>query len=126
MREALDKIRRKIYINQIGEQTEWKEGYGYGLAEALAIVEDGIADLIVPKNNYFVVMYHDGNKYLPYIEEMRLYKIDEKNKKKLFFSRNLNATTLNTPVADLILSDRKSINNRVFFAYEDAENAISD
>lgn len=128
MREALEKIERKIYINSIGEQTQWKQGYGEGLMDALKIVEDGIDDLIIPNNDYFVIMYQNGDKFFPYVEKMRLYKItvSPKLRKSYCFSRNLNANRFNTKSSDLILASGKGIRERVFFTREQAERAISE
>lgn len=125
MREALEKIQRKIYLNSIGEQTQWKQGYEAGLTEAINIVENGISDLIVPNNNYYVIMYRNGDKYFPYIEEMKLYKISTKSRKSYCFSRNLNANIVNTKNPDLVLSSDKGLIERVFFTKEQAEKSIS-
>ena len=126
MIKAIENLYKKIKLNEIGEQTEWKRGYAYGLKEAIRIVEDGIDDLVIPGNNYFVVMFENGNRYLPYIEEMRLYKITtSKSRKSYCFSRNLNATKFNTPIPDVVLSSAKSLRKRVFFTFEDADKAIN-
>ncbi len=124
MRKALESIDKKIELNRIGEQTNWKQGYEAGLLYAKKMVEDGIEDLIVPNNNYFVIMYFNGDKHNPYIEELRLYKIDIKKRKRYLFSRNLNATWFNTKTPDLVISNSEMLRKRVFFLKEDAEMAI--
>ena len=124
MREALKKIYKKIELNAIGEQTQWKQGYAKGLADAVNMIEDGIDNLIVPNNNYFVIVY-DGDKNFPYVEEMRLYKISAKKRKTYFFSRNLYANFFNTKTPDLILASKNGLRKRVFFTREDAEKSIS-
>lgn len=124
MRDAIEKLNRKLAVSQIGEQTEWRQGYAAGIAEAIDIIEDGIDDLIVPGNNYFVIMYHNGDKYFPYVEEMRLYKISIKKRKSYCFSRNLYATRFNTSNPDLVLASEKGLRERVYFSKEKAEEAI--
>lgn len=125
MREALEEIQRKIYLNSIGEQTQWKQGYAAGLTEAIDIIENGIDNLIIPNNNYYVIMYHDGDKFFPYVEKMRLYKISIKTRKSYCFSRNLDANRFNTKTPDLVLSSEKGLRERVFFTRETAEEAIA-
>lgn len=125
MREALEKIQRKLYLNSIGEQTQWKQGYEAGLTEAMDIIEDGIDNLIIPNNNYYVIMYRDGDKFFPYVEKMRLYKISIKTRKSYCFSRNLDATRFNTKTPDLVLASEKGLRERVFFTREQAEKAIA-
>lgn len=125
MREAFEKINRKLYINSIGEQTEWKEGYAAGLIEAMEILEGGIDSLIVPNNNYYVIMYENGDKHFPYVEKMRLYKITIKPKRKSYcFSRDLTANRVDTKFPDLVLASEKSLRERVFFSKEQAERSI--
>lgn len=125
MRDAIETLNRKLYLNQLGEQTEWKKGYSAALVEAIDIVEDSIDSLIVPGNNYFVIMYQGGDKFLPYIEEMRLYKVSEKTRKSYCFSKNLSANRFNTRTPDLVLASEKGLRSRVFFTKEKAEEAIN-
>lgn len=125
MRDELEKLNRKLYLSQIGEQTEWKKGYATALTEAIDMIENGIDNLIIPNNNYFVIMYHNGDKYFPYVEEMRLYKISIKTRKSYCFSRNLSATIFNTKTPDLVLASGEGLRKRVFFTKEKAEEAIA-
>ena len=126
MREAFEKIKKKLYINSIGEPTEWKDGYAQGLMDAMEILEGGIDSLIVPNNNYYVIMYQNGDKHFPYVEKMRCYKVSEKNRKSYLFSRYLYANRANTKVPDLVLSNTKSLRERVFFTREQAERSIAE
>ena len=125
MREAIDKLNRKLLINPLGKTKEWKDGYIAGILEAIDIVQEGIDNLITVGNNYYVIMYHNGDKYLPYIEEMRLYKITIKTRKSYCFSRNLDANRFNTPNPDLVLASEKSLRERVFFNRDQAEKSIA-
>lgn len=124
MRNELEKLNRKLYLSQIGEQTEWKKGYAAGITEAIDVIEEGIDNLIIPNNNYFVIMYHNGDKHFPYVEEMRLYKISIKTRKSYCFSRNLDATRFNTKTPDLVLASEEGLRTRVFFTREQAEKVI--
>ena len=124
MRDAIETLNRKLALSQIGEQTDWKEGYAAGITDAIDVIQEGIDNLITVGNNYFVIMYHNGDKYLPYIEEMRLYKISIRTRKSYCFSRNLSATRFNTPKPDLVLASEKGLRERVFFTKEKAEEAI--
>lgn len=127
MRSELEGILKKINACKIGEDTEWRDGYVAGLYDAVETIEKGICNLIAQGNNYFVIMYYNGDKYFPYVEEMRLYKIDRRNKhNKYYFSRNLNATLLYPKPPDLMLSGEKAIRDRIFFTREFAEKSIND
>ena len=125
MREAIDKLNRKLLINPLGKTKEWKDGYIAGILEAIDIVQEGIDNFITVGNNYYVIRYHNGDKYLPYIEEMRLYKITIKTRKSYCFSRNLDANRFNTPNPDLVLASEKSLRERVFFNRDQAEKSIA-
>ena len=123
MRHALDKIYKKLKICEIGEETEWKDGYVTGLTEALEILQEGIDELIVPNNNYFVIMY-DGDRRSKHIEEMCLYKIGLKNRKYYYFTRQLYANRLEIRKPDLVIASLDNLRKRVFFSREQAEKAI--
>lgn len=125
MREAVDKLYRKLSLTQVGRSSDWKEGYAAGITEAIDVIQEGIDSLITVGNNYFVIMYHNGDKFLPYVEEMRLYKITIKTRKSYCFSRDLGATRFNTPNPDLVLASEKGLRERVFFTREAAEESIS-
>lgn len=124
MRTELEGIIRKINVNHIGEETEWKQGYEAGLYDAVESIEKGICNLITPGNNYFVIMYQNGDRHFPYIEEMHLYKITRAKKNKYYFSRKLFATIFNTKEPDLILNGDEQVKKRVFFTKEFAEKTI--
>lgn len=126
MRDAIEKLNRKLALNEIGEKTSWKEGYEAGILEAIDIIENSIDNLIVTGKDYYVIMYHNGDKFLPYVEKMRLYKISVQTRKSYCFSRNLNATIFNTRQPDLVLASEKGLRKRVFFTREQAEKSIAE
>lgn len=125
MRKAIEKIDRKLYICNIGEITEWKAGYIAGLEYAKDLINDAIDDLIVLGGRYFVIVYEDGNEFMPSIQEMKLYKITGKKSKSYSFSRNMNANVINTPKADVVIRSGKNFRQRVFFTREQAEKVFN-
>lgn len=125
MRKAIEKIDRKLYICNIGEITEWKAGYIAGLEYAKELINDSIDDLIVLGGRYFVIVYEDGNEFMPSIQEMKLYKITGKKSKSYSFSRNMNANVINTPKADVVIRSGKNFRQRVFFTREQAEKVFN-
>lgn len=125
MKETIEKMKKKISICKMGDRTDWRDGYMAGLTDAIQMIEDGIAELIVPNNNYFVIMYHNGDKYYPYVEEMRLYRKTEGRGGYVYsFTRNIYPTEVNKP--DLVLSSLKAVKKRVFFTREQAEESLKD
>lgn len=125
MRDVIEILNKKLSLSKEKERTEWRDGYETALAETIEVVNNGIDKLIIPGKTYFVIMYHNGDKFFPYVEEMRLYKISEKKRKSYCFSRNLNASLFNTSNPDLVLSSEKGLRERVFFTREKAEEAIA-
>ena len=126
MKNAIEILNNKLSRTHIGKSPDWKEGYADGIREAIEVIQDGMDDLIMVGNNYFVIMYHNGDKHFPYVEEMRLYKISKKTRKSYCFSRNLYANRFNTKNPDLVLASGKGIRKRVFFTKEQAETTIGD
>ena len=47
MRKAIEAIDKKLYINSIGEMTEWKEGYKAALEYCRDLINESIDELIV-------------------------------------------------------------------------------
>lgn len=125
MKQIIDTLYNKLAINELKEDSDWKEGYSAGVSEAIEVVEKSVYTLLVPGNNYFVIMYKNGNKHIPYVAEMRLYKISVKTRKSYCFSFNLNATRFNTYNPDLVLASEKGLIERVFLTKEKAEEAIA-
>lgn len=127
MRETIEKLKKEIASVDKGiwGYTEEQKGYIAGLERAMEIVEDTVFNAIVPGNNYFVIMYHNGDEDMPYVEEMKLYKVSVKKRKSYCFSRNLNANSFNTSNPDLVLASEKGVRERVFFTQEGAKKAIS-
>lgn len=124
---AIKTLKKKIELNHIGELTEYKEGYEKGLTEGLKAIQDSMDELVVPGTDYYVVMYQNGDKKLPYIEKLHLYRLstNARGYKSYYFSKNPFANQFNTLTPDLVLGKSEVIRKRVFFTMEQAEEAIS-
>ena len=124
MRKAIEAIDKKLYINSIGEMTEWKEGFKAALEYCRDLINESIDELIVLGGLYYVIVYEDGKKYLPCVKKMKLYKITQGVKKCYLFSENLKANIINTRRPDLRLASKNGLRERVFFTKEQAERKI--
>lgn len=127
MQNVIYKLKDKIAESQSQDMTVEQERYVAGLKDALDLIENSVADNLVVGNTYFVIMYRNGDKYLPYIEEMRLYKVSNKSIKCSYcFTRELNITKHRTGTPDLVLASKKGLAERVFFTKEQADKAIEE
>jgi len=125
MEDIIHKLKNKIVLETQADMTEWQKYYVSGLSDALEIIESSVAENLIPGNTYHVIMYRDGNKYLPYIKEMKLYKISNGSVKTSYcFTENLDQSRYCRNRPDLVLQSKKGLTERVFFTHEQAENAI--
>lgn len=126
MREVLDILNDRIEKFNIGEMTDWRRGFIDGINFSKKAINENIDTLITPNEDYYIIMYENGDRYFPYIEKMRLYKISEgKVRNSYCFSRNMNANKFNTKIPDLVLASKEGIRSRVFFTEEEAKNSIN-
>lgn len=126
MKNVIDKLENMIALETASENKSKEELYYIsGLCDALELLKKSVADSLVAGGTYYVIMYRDGNMYLPYIQKMKLYKISQKSKKCSYcFTTNLTKDSkLDKP--DLVLASKVGITNRVFYTRKDAEKAIS-
>lgn len=127
MQDIIYKLKDMIEKNQSQEMTSEQERYVSGLQDALDLIENSVADNLIIGNTYFIIMYRNGDKYLPYIEEMKLYKISQKSVKCSYcFTRNLNIAKYSSGTPDLVLASKKGLAERVFFTKEQAMSAIGE
>lgn len=127
MQDIIYRLKDMIAKNQSQEMTPEQQQYVVGLQDALDLIENSVADNLIIGNTYFVIMYRNGDKYLPYIEEMKLYKISQKSVKCSYcFTRNLNITKYSSGTPDLVLASKKGLAERVFFTKEQAISAIGE
>ena len=121
MQDIIYKLKDTIEKNQSQDMTAEKEQYIAGLQYALELIENSVADNLIVGNNYFVIMYRNGDKYLPYVEEMKLYKVSKKSVKCSYcFTKNLNIMKYSSGTPDLVLASKKGLAERVFFTKEQA------
>lgn len=95
--------------------TSEQECYVAGLADALQVIEEMLAEELSVGKTYFVIMYKDDK---PYIEEMKLYRINDKSKKVYCFTKNID---YKSPTPDLVLTSEHSLKARVFNSRDEAE-----
>ena len=125
MEDIIRKLKNMIALETRADMTEEQKYYVSGLSDALEIIESSVAENLVPGNTYHVIMYRDGNKYLPYIKEMKLYKVSNGSVKTSYcFTENLEQSRYHRNKPDLVLQSKKGLTERVFFTHEQAENAI--
>ena len=120
MKEIIEKIKSKIMLESSSHMTKEQEYYVSGLADALQIIEDSLDKELKIGNTYFVIM-QDNNGF-PYVEEIRLYRINKKKRWSYCFTRYL---TGDYPCPDLVLSSKGGLMMRVFKSKEEAESRKS-
>lgn len=127
MQDIIYKLKDMIANNQSQDMTAEQVQYVNGLQDALKLIESSVADNLIIGNNYFIIMYRNGDKYLPYVEEMKLYKVSQKSVKCSYcFTRNLNIAKYCSGTPDLVLASKKGLAERVFFTKEQALAAIGN
>lgn len=125
MQNTVYKLKNMIALNTKEEMTESQVAYVAGLSDALNLLETSISDNLVIGTIYYVIMYRDGNKLLPYVERMKLYKVTQGNIKPSYcFTKNLESGRYNKNHPDLVLNSKRGLIERVFYTMEQAENAI--
>lgn len=125
MKDIIDKIKSMIATETRTDMSEEQKYYVSGLSDALDVIENSVAENLIPGNTYHVIMYRDGNKFLPYIKEMKLYKISKGTVKSSYcFTYNMEQGKYHKNTPDLVLQSKRGLTERVFFTHEQAENAI--
>lgn len=126
MNNIISKIKNMITLETRINMTKEQEAYVAGLSDALEIIEGFISENLIPGHTYFVIMYKDGNKHLPYIEEMKLYKVAKGRLRTSYcFTRNLDQGKYHYNSPDLVLQSKKGISERVFYTFDQANDAIN-
>lgn len=95
--------------------TKEQEYYAAGLADALQIIEETLKEELKIGDIYFVIMYEN---HTPYVEEMKLYRINDKSKRVYCFTKNIDCKH---PTPDLVLTSEQSLKTRVFSSRQEAE-----
>lgn len=115
IQEIIERIQRKIDAETACNMSKEQEQYVVGLADALQIIEEYTAEQPQIGKAYYVIV----NNETPCVEQMYLYRINNKTKTTYCFSRNKQ-----NPKPDLVLSSRQSMKSRVFNTYEEAQAGI--
>jgi len=89
MQEIIEKLNRMILLETHANMSKEQECYVAGIADALQVIEEHMGNDLIIGKHYFVIMYKDNNRYDPYVEEMKLYRINKKQKQVYCFTRNL-------------------------------------
>ena len=127
MRKAIEQLDKEINRVKNGfELTNYGEGYIAGIEYSKEIIQDNIDALVVVGGTYFVILYKNGNKFLPYIKEMKLIeKIPVKWGFKYRFSFNLEAKSKYSQ-CDLEIRSANNFRSRVFFDERQAERELQN
>lgn len=90
MEDVIHKLKNMIAAKTQADMTEEQKCYVSGLADALKVIENSVVENLIAGNIYHVIMYRDGNKFLPYVNKMKLYKISNGTVKTSYcFTNNL-------------------------------------
>ena len=100
----------------------YKEGYIDGLKDAIELIEKNIPNLLLVGATYYIIMYQNDNKQMPYVIPMKLCRIKEaKSRNKYFFTKDLDAENYSFLQADVIFESPTEIRKRIFLSKETAE-----
>ena len=120
MNDVIMRIKDEISaaINEYGSESE----YAKGLKRANQIIEESLCHNLMLNHLYYAILFKNGDKNFPYIQKVRLYNIRSKKKTIYSFTEQLNCEV--RPYPDLVLSNPKSISERIFFTEESAQRFI--
>ena len=118
MQEIINKLENMILLETKPNMTKEQEYYVAGIADALEVVKKYSSNDLIVGKHYFVIMYKNNKKNNPYIEEMKLYRINKKQRQVYCFTRNLKGHN-ETP--DLVLASKAGLTMRVFESKIEAE-----
>lgn len=120
MNDVIMKIKDEITsaTNKYGLESE----YVNGLRRANQIIEESLCNNLMYNHLYYAILFKNGDKNFPYIKKVRLYNIRSKKKTIYSFTEQLNYDI--RPYPDLVLSNPKSISERIFFTEESAQRFI--
>lgn len=99
--------------------TENQTYYVSGLSDALEIIKEQLEDGLKIGEKYFVLMQTDRMSDDIYVDEMILYRINQKKKTSYCFTRDGTK-----PTPDLILYSKNGLHRRIFDTYEEANRNI--
>ncbi len=119
LRKILELIKRVDSTLYTGH---YKEGYVDGLKDAVKIIEKNIEYIMLVGDIYYIIAYEDGNRYKPYVVEVKLYKHEKKGiRQKFYFTKDINAETTHFTKPDFVFANKQEIARRVYINEESAE-----
>lgn len=124
MNNVVQLLKEEIEKRTTEDMTSETQHFITGLKFAVNLIEDTLAENLVIGNTYFVVLYENGNTDIPYVSEMKLYKITEASKRPSYcFTFDLKENLLKCN-PDLVLASKRGLSKRVFYTREQAQNSI--
>lgn len=127
MRRAIEQLDKEIKRVKNGyELTRFGEGYIEGIEFAKEIIQKNIDELVVQGGIYYVIVYEDGNTFMPSVKKMKLLrKVRTKRGYKYQFSFNIEAKNSLSGI-DLEIQTSEQFRSRVFLYEDQAEREIQN
>lgn len=127
MRRAIEQLDKEIKRVKNGyELTRFGEGYIEGIEFAKEIIQKNIDELVVQGGIYYVIVYEDGNTFMPSVKKMKLLrKVRTKRGYKYQFSFNIEAKNSLSGI-DLEIQTSEQFRSRVFLYEDQAERELQN
>lgn len=127
MRKAIEQLDKEIKRVKKGyELTRFGEGYIEGIEFAKEIIQKNIDELVVQGGIYYVIVYEDGNTFMPSVKKMKLLrKVRTKRGYKYQFSFNTEAKNSLSGI-DLEIQTSEQFRSRVFLYENQAERELQN
>lgn len=127
MRRAIEQLDKEIKRVKNGyELTRFGEGYIEGIEFAKEIIQKNIDELVVQGGIYYVIVYEDGNTFMPSVKKMKLLrKVRTKRGYKYQFSFNTEAKNSLSGI-DLEIQTSEQFRSRVFLYEDQAERELQN
>ena len=127
MRRAIEQLDKEIKRVKKGyELTRFGEGYIEGIEFAKEIIQKNIDELVVQGGIYYVIVYEDGNTFMPSVKKMKLLrKVRTKRGYKYQFSFNIEAKNSLSGI-DLEIQTSEQFRSRVFLYEDQAERELQN
>lgn len=127
MRKAIEQLDKEIKRVKKGyELTRFGEGYIEGIEFAKEIIQKNIDELVVQGGIYYVIVYEDGNTFMPSVKKMKLLrKVRTKRGYKYQFSFNTEAKNSLSGI-DLEIQTSEQFRSRVFLYEDQAERELQN
>lgn len=121
MTELVEKIEALMPSYSQILKSDMMKAYANGLKDALRAIDECVCDILILNATYYIILYENGDRKLPYIKKMRLVS-KGKTGKTLSFSNNLHRMIGGSK--DVVIPFR-AVRRRVFSSYDEARRSIS-